>query len=337
VSQPTPTTYPGLSVVIPAYRSPGTLRQVCQELDLHVAPLVAELEVIFVDDGSGDQTWATIESLAAELPWVRGITLLRNYGQHNAVLAGWRQARLPLVLTMDDDLQNPPDQVHLLLRALGDDLDLVYGRPVAEPQSLPRNLASRLTKRSMAAALGPDVYPRSSAFRLFRRDLVSATDSVQDPYISIDVLLSWATSRITDVPVEFRVRGEGRSGYTLGKLVRHALNMVTGYSTRPLRWVSGIGFVAALFGFALLAFVMISYLVVGRQVAGFTFLAAALSLFSGVQLLSLGVVGEYIGRMHFRSMGKPPYVIRAATPVVRRTRQPEPEPEPDNRSEAVTP
>ncbi len=315
-------THPGMTAVIPAYRSPGTLRSVCVELQTHVAPQVDRLEVVFVDDGSGDDTWATIQSLASEFDWVRGITLLRNYGQHNALLAGLREARLPLVLTIDDDLQNPPDQVHLLLGALTDDLDLVYGRPIAEPQGPLRNLASRATKRSMAAALGPDVYPRSSAFRVFRRELVSASSAVQDPYISVDVLLSWATNRITDVPVEFRERADGRSGYTFRRLVRHAVNMITGYSTRPLRWVSGIGMLSALFGFGLLAFVVGSYLVRGTAVAGFTFIAAAVSLFSGVQLLSLGVVGEYIGRMHFRSMGKPPYVVRATTDPASRTGSP---------------
>lgn len=274
---------------------------------------MAELEVILVDDGSGDGTWASIQQLAAGRPWVRGLTLLRNYGQHNALLAGLRQARLPLVLTIDDDLQNPPDQVAALLAALTDELDLVYGTPMEEPQSRWRNTASTVTKQAMATALGPDVYPRPSAFRLFRRELVSAADTVSDPYISVDVLLSWATSRITDVPVRFREREAGQSGYTLKKLVRHALNMITGYSTRPLRWVSAFGLLIAVLGFALLAFVMLSYLMNGRHVAGFTFLAAALSLFSGVQLLSLGVVGEYIGRMHFRTMGKPPYVVRATT------------------------
>ncbi len=313
MSQPGPSIRPGLSVVIPAYRSPGTLGRVCDELQLHVAPLVSELEVIFVDDGSGDGTWASIQELAARHPWVRGLTLLRNYGQHNALLAGLRQARLPLILTIDDDLQNPPDQVPTLLAALTDEIDLVYGTPTEERQSWWRNLASTATKRTMATALGPDVYPRPSAFRLFRRELVSAADTVSDPYISIDVLLSWATSRITDVPVRFREREAGQSGYTLKKLVRHALNMITGYSTRPLRWVSAFGLLIAVLGFALLAFVILSYFMNGRHVAGFTFLAAALSLFSGVQLLSLGVVGEYIGRMHFRTMGKPPYVVRAMT------------------------
>lgn len=305
--------HPGLSIVVPAYRSPGTLGQLCDEIEEHLSPLFDRVEVIIVDDGSGDQTWHSIEELAAERPEVRGISLLRNYGQHNALLAGLRDATLPLILTIDDDLQNPPRVVPQLLACLSDEIDLVYGRPIQEPQGLLRNGASRLTKRSMAAALGPDVYPRSSAFRLFRRELVDAADWVRDPYISVDVLLSWGTNRITDVEVDFDVRPSGQSGYTLRSLVRHAVNMVTGYSARPLRWMSLFGLFSALLGFVMLSYVLVQFLVGDVDVQGFTFLAAAVTLFSGVQLLSLGFLGEYIGRMHFRSMGKPPYVVRSTT------------------------
>ena len=115
------------------------------------------------------------------------------------------------------------------------------------------------------------------------------------------------------MPVEFQQRVAGRSGYSISRLIRHALTMITGYSTRPLRWVSAMGLLISLFGFLLLLYVLGSYLTYGRQVEGFTFVAAAVSLFSGVQLLSLGVVGEYIGRIHLRSMGRPAYLVRATT------------------------
>ena len=269
--------------------------------------------MILVDDGSGDDTWLAIEELAAEHTWVRGLALLRNYGQHNAILAGLREARLPYVLTIDDDLQNPPDQVRHLVAALHDGIDLVYGTPREHPHGAARNISSRLTKRMMAVALGSEVHPRSSAFRLFRRELVDASGSVQDPFVSIDVLLSWATTRIAVVEVEFAARESGESGYGFRRLATHAINMITGYSTRPLRWVSLMGFLCATFGFALLAYVIARFALGDSDVAGFTFLAAAITLFSGVQLLSLGVLGEYLGRMHFRSMGRPPFVVRAHT------------------------
>jgi len=303
----------GISVIVPAYRSPGTLETLCRRLRDTVAPLTENFEVILIDDGSGDDTWPTIRRLAADNDWVVGLTLLRNYGQHNALLAGLRAATMPIIVTLDDDLQNPPEQVPLLLEALSDEFDLVYGRPRNEQQGIVRNAASRITKRAMAAALGPDVYPRSSAFRVFRRELVKASAAVHDPYISIDVLLSWATNRVTDVEVEFASRAQGNSGYTTRQLVRHAVNMITGYSVRPLRWMSMFGLLCAAIGFALLFYVILSFLLGDASVAGFTFLAAAITLFSGVQLLSLGILGEYVGRMHFRTMGKPPYAIREAT------------------------
>jgi undecaprenyl-phosphate 4-deoxy-4-formamido-L-arabinose transferase len=140
--------------------------------------------------------------------------------------------------------------------------------------------------------------------------LLEAAVDVSDPFVSIDVLLSWATARIVAVDVHFAVRAEGESGYDFAKLVRHAFNMITGYSTRPLRFVSLLGLVFSSFGFALLAFVLIRYFVDGSPAQGFTFLAAAISMFSGVQLLSLGIVGEYLARMHFRTMGRPPFSVR---------------------------
>lgn len=311
-SSPT-SSMPGLSVVIPAYRSSSTLEELCGQLLDEVGPRMEAIEIIIVDDGSGDDTWDSIDALAAAHVEVRGVQLLRNYGQHNALLAGLRLARFDLVLTIDDDLQHPPRDVVRLLDALTDDVDLVYGRPTQERQGAMRNVASKASKRMMAIGLGPEVHPRSGAFRVFRRELVAAADDVHDPSISIDVLLSWATNRIDDVAVTYEERATGRSGYTARKLLRHTLNMITGYSTRPLRWVSAFGFLCAMFGFALLGYILVRYLIDGSDVAGFTFLAATVTLFSGVQLLSLGVVGEYLGRMHFRSMGKPTYVIRRTT------------------------
>lgn len=303
----------GISVVIPAYKSAATLPELVRELHRCVQPLVDQFEIVIVDDGSGDDTWATVEQLATGDESVRGLQLLRNYGQHNALLAGIRDARQPLVLTIDDDLQHPPGEVVKLLEGLRPEVDLVYGRPAQERQGPMRNMASRFGKWAMATSLGPDVYPRSGAFRLFRRQLVAASSEVHDPSLSIDVLLSWATNRIVDVPVEHHERTVGRSGYSLTRLLRHMANMVTGYSTRPLRLVSAFGVLTAVLGFALLLYILVRFVVSGSDVAGFTFLAATVTLFSGVQLLSLGVLGEYLSRVHFRSMGKPVYVVRRST------------------------
>lgn len=300
----------GITVVIPCYRTPGTLDLVCSELLRHVAPLADEFELILVDDGSPDDTWERIVKVVDAHNWVRGIRLARNYGQHNALLAGLRAASHSVVVTMDDDLQNPPIEVPRLIAALDDDTDLVYGTPKAETQTAFRNLASVGTKRLMSKLLGPEVNPKMSAFRVFRRRLLPSTQITNDPYVSIDVLLGWATTNVAVIQVEFDRRKSGTSGYSMGKLIRHTLNMVTGYSIRPLRLVSGLGFAISTFGFALLLYTLTRYAIEPSDVEGFTFLATGLTLFSGVQLLSLGVVGEYLARIHFRTMGRPAYAVR---------------------------
>lgn len=297
-----------ISVVVPAYESPGTLAAICRDLTNEL-PRGDDLEIIIVDDGSGDDTWPEIQRLARSIPEVVGIALQRNFGQHNALFAGMRLATKPIIVTMDDDGQHVVSDVRRLVDKLDDGYDLVYGHAERETRGMFRDISSRVTKSSMRIALGPEVYPRASAFRAFRRELLSAGDGVLDPYSSVDVVLGWATTRVVDVPVTQRPRTGGVSGYNLQKLIRHALNMVTGYSVRPLRWVSVTGLLCAGVGFLLLVFILIRFVLYGSDVQGFTFLAAGVTLFSGVQLLSLGVIGEYIGRMHFRLMGRPQYLV----------------------------
>ncbi len=300
---------PSLSVVVPCYRSPSTLSGLVDRVCEAIGDTVSEIEFVFVDDGSPDDTWLRLAEVQAADDRVRVMRLSRNYGQHNALLAGIRAASNDLVLTMDDDGQNPPDQVPLLLEAMTDDVDLVYGSPVEEQQTGFRNAASRLTKRMMRVGMGDAVNPKHSAFRLFRRRLIDAADAVRDPFVNLDVLLSWATVRQQVVDVRFDVRREGASGYDLRKLIRHAMNMITGFGILPLRLVAWLGFVLAIVGFLLSGWVLVRFVAFGSPVQGFTFLAAAINFFAGAQLLGIGIVGEYLGRVHFRSMGRPNYLV----------------------------
>jgi len=300
---------PSLSVVVPCYCSPSTLPDLVRLVDHFVSARVRDLEFIFVDDGSPDDTWMRLQGLLGSHPKVRLLRLSRNYGQHNALLAGIAGASGELVLTMDDDMQNPPDQVELLIESMSKDVDLVYGSPVEERQTGFRNVASRGTKRLLRVGMGDAVNPRHSAFRLFRRRLIENGDVMRDPFVNIDVLLSWATVRQVVVPVRFDVRSEGRSGYNFRKLTRHAMNLITGFGVAPLRLVAWLGFVLAVMGFMLAGVVIGRFLFFGSEVQGFTFLAAVINFFAGAQLLGLGVVGEYLGRIHFRSMGRPNFLV----------------------------
>lgn len=303
----------GISVVIPVYRSELSLHELVGRLAQALPSLASDYEIIMVNDDSPDGSWRVIEELSSEHDCLLGINLSRNFGQHNALLAGIREARHDVIITMDDDLQHRPEEVVALVSALTDDVDLVYGTAVEEEHSFARSLASRTTKIALAGAMGAEAARHVSAFRCFRTQLRDAFAGSQDASVSIDVLLSWGTTRITAVPVHMDVRQYGESGYTLRKLIAHALNMLTGYSTAALRAVTYLGLAMAAFGVLVLVYVVGRFLIEGRAEPGFAFIASTVAIFSGAQLFALGILGEYLGRMHFRSMSRPTYVVRQRT------------------------
>ncbi len=308
-----------VSVVVPVFDGAAALPELVARLSAVLAARGAESEVLLVNDGSRDASWQVILELAGRAPVpggprVRGIDLLRNYGQHNALLCGIRAAAGAMVVTMDDDLQHPPEEIPRLLEALGEDVDVVYGTPVAERHGLLRVAASRATKLVLENAMGAAMARSVSAFRAFRTELRHAFEQYGNPYVSIDVLLTWATTRFASVPVRHEPRRGGRSTYTLGALARHALNMVTGFSVGPLKLASFVGFATTLLGIGVLAYVLGRYLVQGTSVPGFPFLASVIAIFSGAQLFTLGIIGEYLARMHVRLMSRPVYSVRRVTP-----------------------
>lgn len=299
-----------ISIVIPVYNSAAILPTLIARLETILPQIAAEYEVILVNDGSPDNSWDIIKRLAENRPWLRGILLMRNYGQHNALLAGIRRAQGEVIITMDDDLQHPPEEISKLLSELEKGYDVVYGVPQAETHSWIRNLASRFLKWLIGVMLDIPHIPRSGAFRAFRAQVREAFVDYHSSFVSIDVLLSWGTSRFGFVVVRHDPRPIGKSTYTFRKLVRHTLNMVTGFSTLPLRFASLIGFAFTAFGLLILAYVLIRYLIQGSPVPGFPFLASVISIFAGVQLFVMGIFGEYMARLYFRIMGRPDSVTR---------------------------
>jgi undecaprenyl-phosphate 4-deoxy-4-formamido-L-arabinose transferase len=302
-----------LSVVIPVYNSEATLGKLIERLVATLAAVAGEYEVILVNDDSRDGSWGRIEALAAAREWVRGINLMRNYGQHNALLAGIRAARYDVILTLDDDLQNPPEEIPKLLARLNEGFDVVYGTPERQQHGLWRDAASTITKLALQGAMGASTARQVSAFRAFRTPVRQAFATYQGPYVSLDVLLTWGTTRFSAVTVHHDPRRIGASNYTFRKLVTLALNMMTGFSTWPLQLASLIGFGFTLFGLGVLIYVIGRYFIAGGSVAGFPFLASIIAIFSGAQLFALGIIGEYLARMHFRTMDRPAYTIRGAT------------------------
>ncbi len=299
-----------LSIVIPVYNSADILPLLIARLEAILPSISSAYEVILVNDDSLDESWAVICRLGESRPWLRGICLMRNYGQHNALLAGIRAARYEIILTMDDDLQHPPEEIPKLLAELEKGYDVVYGVPHVERHGLLRDVASRFLKWLIGAALEIPHVARSGAFRAFRAQVREAFLDYRSSYVSIDVLLSWGTGRFGFVSVRHDPRFSGKSTYTVRKLVRHTLNMLIGFSTLPLRLASLLGFLFTVFGLLVLAYVVGRYLLEGSPVQGFPFLASTVALFSGVQLFAIGIFGEYLARMYFRLMGRPPSVTR---------------------------
>lgn len=302
-----------VSVVVPVFNSEATLRELVRRLRDVFRAQGVEHEVVLVDDGSRDGSWDTIRGLAAEDGAVRGINLMRNYGQHNALLCGIRTARHDVIVTMDDDLQHPPEEIPKLLEKLREGYDVVYGVPDAERHDLWRRAASWLTKLALKSALGAEIARHVSAFRALRTEVRHGFAEYRGPFVALDVLLAWSARRFTALPVRHEPRGVGASNYTVRRLIAHALTMMTGFSILPLRLASLVGFAATLFGFGILGYVTGRYLIQGTSVPGFPFLASVIAIFAGAQLFALGVIGEYLARMHFRMMERPTYVVRSTT------------------------
>ena len=299
-----------VSVVIPCYRSAKTLPDLTARLNAVLPTATEAYEVILVVDGSPDDTWEVARGLAVLHDHVRALRLARNYGQSSALIAGIRAAQHEVIVTMDDDLQHPPEEVPKLLAALTDDLDLVYGIAAEEEHGVGRSLASRIVKRGLSGVVGVANATVLSAFRAFRSFLVGGFDQVSGPHVSVDVALSWATTRVGATTVRMDERSVGRSNYTFTSLVKHALNLVMGYSIKPLRLVTIFGGVVGVAGFALFARVLWLYFDQETTVAGFTTVAAMVAIFSAAQMIAIGVLGEYIGRIHTHGMGRPTYVVR---------------------------
>ena len=305
----------GISVVVPVFRSTSTLIDLIDRIDNAMAG-IGPYEVILVDDGSPAETWDTIKELSLRSPRVRGIRLGRNYGQHSALVAGVRAASMPITVTVDDDLQNPPEEIPRLVAHLIDhDLDVVYGVPEHIEQTMSRRLASKMIRTALSSGLGVESAPDTSSFRGFRTQIRDAFSGELGTGVSLDALLTWGSSRYGSLVVRHDPRNEGVSNYSLARLLRFAIDTTTGYSTLPLQAASVLGLCTAAFGFVAMVWVVVRPLMSGTSVPGFPFLASTVALFAGVQLLTLGIMGEYLARMHFRIMRKPTYMVSGETRV----------------------
>jgi undecaprenyl-phosphate 4-deoxy-4-formamido-L-arabinose transferase len=301
-----------ISVVIPVFNSEEIIPLLVERLISSLSIICQDFEIILVNDGSEDRSWQVIQDLSKSTPQITGINLMRNYGQHNALLCGIRAAKNDIVVTMDDDLQHPPEEIYLLINKLSEGYDVVYGIPQKLVHSPWRNFSSKMTKLFLAKFLGMKRIKYMSAFRAFKSSIRKSFEQFDGPNVIIDALLTWGTDNFGLAMVDEEPRQTGRSNYNFFKLVKVAMIVLTGFSTVPLRFASIMGFILTLFGMGVLVYVLIRTMSEG-SIPGFPFLASIISIFSGAQLFSLGVFGEYLARIFHRSMNQPAYVIGEST------------------------
>jgi undecaprenyl-phosphate 4-deoxy-4-formamido-L-arabinose transferase len=269
------------------------------------------LELVLVNDGSQDQTVDTCERLmaSARVP-VTLVKLSRNFGEHNAVMAGLHHTRGAYVITMDDDFQNPPSEVLKLLRhAQESRCEVVYSYYGDKQHEAWRNLGSWLTNRMADVLLDKPKGLYLCTFRCMSEFVVQQVCRYDGPFAYVDGLILQVTQNIGRVQVDHASRAEGKSGYTLRKLIRLWMNMFVNFSVMPLHIATMIGFGMALVGFGYTVSVILEHYLVGTPM-GWGSLMAGLLLFSGTQLLVLGMAGEYIGRLYLTANKRPQFVVR---------------------------
>ena len=296
------------SVVIPVYRGESTLDVLVERLGAVLPGAAEQFEVVLVNDGSPDDSWGIIKRLSQKYDWVRGISLSRNYGQENATLCGILESRFDVIATMDDDLQHNPEDLPKLLAKLNEGYDVVYGVPRVRRQGWWKTLASGAVKRLMSWSMGLKAVSDLSAFKVFRAELRQGFRAA-GPDVFVDALLTWVTLRIGSAEIEEESRIHGRSNYSLGRLIRVALLVITNYTTIPLRLASIMGFGFTILGFFVFLYVLYVYFALG-SIPRFPFLASVFTIFSGVELFAIGIIGEYLARVFERGSGRPTYTIR---------------------------
>ena len=307
---------PSLSLVIPVYGSEPVLPELVRRLqamfDQQARPS-DDYELILVCDCSPDRSWAVIRSLAQQYPWVRGILLRMNAGQHNALMAGFSQARGRVIVTMDDDLQHAPEDIPLLLAELAQGRDVVYARFKSRKHAGWKVAGSRLNDLVAGYLMNKPKGLYLSPFRAMTADIRDDILRYQGPYVYVDGLILSVTRNIGTVDVDHHERYAGDSGYSLRKSISLWLKMATNFSILPLRITSFVGLCFAGLGFVLALVLIIQKLTLDRMPIGWSSLIVTVLIVGGVQLLALGMLGEYLGRVLLILNSRPQYVVGETT------------------------
>lgn len=300
-----------LSVVIPVFNEEGNLLELHARLLATLNYIQGSWEIIYIDDGSRDDSWNILERFHKLDPdKVRLVRFNRNYGQHMAVFAGFERARGQVVVTLDADLQNPPEEIPNLLKKMNEGHDVVAGWRQIRHDSWLRKLPSWVINRITSRIVGVEHRDYGCMLRAYSREVVDAMNTCQEKSSFIPALANIYANNFAEIPVKHSSRYSGSSKYGFGRLIKLMLDLFTGFSSLPLKLVSMVGSLVALAGLSFGVFLFIRRLIVGPEVEGVFTLFAVMFVFIGLQILCMGLLGEYVGRIYREVRQRPRFVIR---------------------------
>jgi undecaprenyl-phosphate 4-deoxy-4-formamido-L-arabinose transferase len=301
-----------VSIVIPVYNEAANLHALWRRLIPVIDASNREFEIVFVDDGSSDDSLAMLREFSASDARVRVVELARNFGQHSALLAGFRQCRGDIVVTLDADLQNPPEEIPRLLEAIDEGNDVVGGWREDRQDSGYRRLASRVHNRLTSIIVGVPMHDYGCMLRAYRRHIVDTVVACDEKAAFVPALANSFAKRVTEIPVAHAERAGGQSKYNVFRLAHLSLNLITGFSNYPIQAVSLTGIAIFMLDFLFACFLLGHRLIYGPQQEGALWTLFAVAFFIlGFILLALGLIGEYIGRIYLEVRRRPTYLVRA--------------------------
>ena len=300
-----------LSVVIPVYNEHDNLMELHARLLATLNGMSHTWELIYIDDGSRDNSWQLLEKFyALNTKQVRLIRFNRNYGQHMAVFAGFEHSRGEIVVTLDADLQNPPEEIPRLVAKVEEGFDVVAGWRQIRHDSIFRKIPSWIINRATSRIVGVEHRDYGCMLRAYRRPVVDAMNTCQEKSSFIPALANIYANSFAEIPVKHSQRYAGISKYSITRLISLMLDLFTGFSTMPLKLVTIIGSLVAALGFFFGVFLIVRRLVVGPEVEGVFTLFAIMFVFMGLQILVVGLLGEYVGRIYREVRQRPRFVIK---------------------------
>ncbi len=298
-----------VSVVIPIYNEEGNLDTLCRELTDALCTFKDGYEIIFVDDGSTDNSVAVLTEWRKKDSRIKVIRFTRNFGQHPAILAGLKYCSGEKVITMDGDLQNNPADIPRLLEKLDEGFDVISGYRNAREDSFFRTIPSKIVNKIFSLLSGVELKDYGCMFRSYRKVVVKRMVEFGESSVPPNAMANWLGARITEIDISHRGRSSGKSKYGLLKLLRVNFDIITGFSIVPIQIISLLGILISFSGFFMGAYLIVLRILYGKGVIGAMSLFALMSILLGLLLLSIGIIGEYIARIYIEIRRRPDYII----------------------------